>query len=155
MYKDKDKQREANRKAQAKFKAKQGITNRPPSGITGQGITEDGYVPNVIPKPKDIVDVLHNRILANPKVRLVSSKRGKDIKSFADLPPDVQQTIDRMSESNEEKQKRTAIAIHYQHAFPNGYHPKNTDFSGVVTGKPGDADYNGICTPEWRAKRGR
>jgi len=38
-YKDKDKQREANRKAQAKFKAK-GITNCPPSGITSEGITE-------------------------------------------------------------------------------------------------------------------
>ena len=24
-----------------------------------------------------------------------------------------------------------------------------------VTGKPGDADYNGICTDEWRAERGR
>ena len=38
-YKDKDKQREANPKAQAKFKAK-GITNCPPSGITSEGITE-------------------------------------------------------------------------------------------------------------------
>ena len=49
-------------------------------------------------------------------------KRGLDIKCFADLPPDVQATINRISESNEEKQKRTAAAIKYQHLFPGSYH---------------------------------
>ena len=39
----------------------------------------------------------------------------KDIKTFADLPPDVQATINRISQSNEEKQKRTKAAIHWQH----------------------------------------
>ena len=84
MYKDKKRQREANRKAQAKFKAK---------GIIEQGITNQTKANQVIP----------------------NIRRGKDIKCFADLPLDVQQNINRISESNEEKQKRTAIVINYQH----------------------------------------
>ena len=86
---------------------------------------------------------------------LRQAKRGKDIKCFADLPPDVQATINRVSESNEEKAKRTAAAIKYQRLFPDNYEPKDVVCSGVVTSKPGDADYNGVCTPEWRAERGR
>lgn len=50
-----------------------------------------------------------------------NTKRGLDIKCFADLPPDVQATINRLSESNEEKRRRTQIAIHYQHVFPNRF----------------------------------
>lgn len=49
-------------------------------------------------------------------------KRGKDIKVFEDLPPDVQATINRLSESNEEKAKRTQVAIKYQHLFPDRYY---------------------------------
>lgn len=90
-------------------------------------------------------------------------KRGKDIKVFADLPPDIQRTIDRMSINKDGtvnqtvKANRTAIAVNYQHQFPGKYHPECgvTCRGVVVTGKPGDADYNGICTPEWRAERGR
>ena len=56
------------------------------------------------------------------------TKRGKDIKVFADLPPDVQQTINRMSTADGKidqtvKANRTAIAIHYQHLFPDRYYP--------------------------------
>lgn len=50
------------------------------------------------------------------------NKRGKDIKTFEDLPPDVQQTIRRVSESNEEFRRRTGIAIRYQHLFPGRFH---------------------------------
>ena len=89
-----------------------------------------------------------------------STKRGKDIKCFADLPRDVQQTIERVSRINNneaeyktEKAKRTASAIRYQHLFPERYGADH--LRGYVTGKPGDADYNGICTDEWRAERGR
>jgi len=57
MYKDPDKQREANRKAQAKFKAK-GITE----GITGQGITD---TKRVIPKYPSISDAEFTRLLAS------------------------------------------------------------------------------------------
>lgn len=128
MYKDKDKQREANRKAQIKFKAK-GITK----GITNQGIT-----PKVLPertplgnirvsKPGDTNydGICHKDDIdewSATKLTATKPKRGKDIKCFADLPPDVQANINRISESNEEKQKRTKIAISYQHAFPNRFH---------------------------------
>lgn len=51
-------------------------------------------------------------------------KRGKDIKCFEDLPPDVQRTIDMMSIIDGKidetiKTNRTAIAIHYQLLFPD------------------------------------
>lgn len=57
----------------------------------------------------------------------VIPKRGKDIKTFDDLPPDVQQTIDKMSVVEGKidhtlKVNRTAIAIHYQHLFPDRYY---------------------------------
>lgn len=48
-------------------------------------------------------------------------KRGLDIKCFEDLPPDVQETIRSISQSNEEFQRRTQIAITYQHTFPGRY----------------------------------
>lgn len=173
-YKDKNKQREANRRASKRYRrgpgrvgclqdktkgmtnegmmppdldirpgydeAKQGITDRPPSGIT-QGVT-------VIP------DLDIRAGFDEAKIQ-GSTKRGKDIKCFADLPPDVQITIQMVSDTDEELEKRTAAAIRYQHLFPNRYHSTTTVCSGVVTGKPGDADYNGVCMPEWRAERGR
>ena len=119
MYKDKDKQREANRKAMERYRAaekrrkgitEQGITNSPPSGITDERLTE--------------AECLQSHVEIKPKTtRLPTHKRGKNIKCFADLPLDVQQSIDRMSVFNGEidraiKIKRTAIAIRYQHLFP-------------------------------------
>lgn len=127
MYKDKDRQREANRRAQAKFKAK-GITK----GITKEGITDKGIT---------LQDIAAN------------NKRGKDIKCFADLPPDVQATIISMSTRDGKldkavKARRTVAAIKYQHLFPDSYEPQGiTPFVEMpgVTGKPGDADYDGVC----------
>ena len=55
-----------------------------------------------------------NRVTDKPKC-------GKDIKCFEDLPPDVQQTIEILSDNEEEKKRRTGIAIHYQHIFPERY----------------------------------
>ena len=54
-------------------------------------------------------------------------KRGKDIKCFADLPPDVQVIINSMSEvdgviDQKAKADRTEAAIMYQHLFPNRYY---------------------------------
>ncbi len=167
MYKDKDRQREANRQAQAKFKAK---------GITEQGITlpketdlgntltttqtvsaaipertaqgnirvskpsDDDYVPQcettrafIEDRPKesepwtvaDQCDYEDDDYPALPK-------RGKDIKCFADLPPDVQRTIDKMSTTDgrldkEDKAKRTARAIHYQRLFPDSWYSKSPE----------------------------
>ena len=55
-YKDKEKQREANRLAQAKFKAK-GITEKV---LPGQGITEPIVIPEVIPKEPEVIDGKYN-----------------------------------------------------------------------------------------------
>ena len=98
MYKDKDKQREANRQASQRQRDRKGMTdNYAKAGI----VIPDHPVP-VIPK------------------------RGKDIKCFNDLPPDVQDTIVKMSTvdgkvDNDEWNKRTVVAIHYQHLFPDRY----------------------------------
>jgi len=54
-----------------------------------------------------------------------------------------------------EKAKRTAAAINYQHLFPDRYEPHSAVCTGVVTGKPGDANYNGVCTEAWRVEHGR
>lgn len=51
----------------------------------------------------------------------VPEERGLDIKCFEDLPLDVQETIKAVSQSNEEFQRRTGIAIRYQHLFPDKY----------------------------------
>ena len=127
-YKNKDRQKEANRQAQARFKAK-GITE----GITNQGITNQLKANQVIP----------------------NMRRGKDIKCFEDLPPDVQRSIDMMSEVDGKidktiKANRTAIAISYQHSFPGRYYPVSTYHypQDATTSKPGDHDYNGVCTLE-------
>ena len=139
-YKDKDRQREAGKERQRRYKTKQKALLS--MGVT-QGVTKDGAA---LPPDPDQYDL--------------STKRSKDIKCFADLPPDVQRTIDRMSTTDgkldkNEKAKRTVAAIKYQHLFPDSYEPQDAVCSGVVTGKPGDADYNGVCTEEWRAERGR
>lgn len=97
MYKDKDRQKEANKQASQRRRDK------------GKGMTPKGIVIPEHPVP-------------------VIPKRGKDIKAFADLPPDVQHTIDMISEDEAgnidqvEKRKRTAVAISYQHTFPDRYY---------------------------------
>ena len=148
MYKDKAKQREANRQAMRRNRAKGITTNTPCVTIGGiaQGITQPVIPLNVIPKlaPEDKGQELHLCIESKPK-------RGLDIKSFEDLSPDVQQIITMMSRRDGkidpiEKTNRTAIAIHYQHVVPRRFKPDCgiTCRGVVVTGKPGDEDYNGI-----------
>jgi len=92
MYKDKNKQREANRERQRRYKAKQ------------KALLSEGVTGKALPQFEDIIG-LHLKGVP---------KRGKDIKCFADLPPDVQATIRRISQSNEEFQRRTRIAIDFQ-----------------------------------------
>ncbi len=145
MYKDKAKQREAGKERTRRYRNKH-------KGVTNEGVTDkalpDGYI---------------GAVPCAPPILEPNLKRGKDIKCFADLPPDVQQTIDRMSVVDGKidqtiKVNRTAIAISYQHMFPDfpdRYHTTGVVCTGIVTGKPGDADYDGICTKEWRAERGR
>ena len=127
MYKDKGKQREANRQASQRQRDKKGMTD----DCAKAGIVIPDHPVPVIPK------------------------RGKDIKCFEDLPVDVQATINRLSESNEEKAKRTAAAIKYQHLFPDSFSaPSDLDFTRLMAqagpghvrvSKPGDDDCGPQC----------
>ena len=111
MYKDKDKQREAQREWVRQKRAAKGSTGNKIQDATAKLVQDkQGLI------DKSTVQVLEHQ-----------PKRGKDIKCFADLPPDVQQTIDIMSEVDGKidqtiKANRTAIAINYQHLFPDRYY---------------------------------
>ena len=186
MYKDPDKQREANRLIQAKRRSK-GVTE---SGCDKQGVTEPkhsyiGAVPitpdTMVTKPeqgvtfnRDNLEVaikamsgqqtgVNSMIKPSPDLkpertaqgnirvskpgdpdyvpqcettrafiegrdkRPEVGKRGKDIKVFEDLPPDVQVIINSMSEvdgviDQKAKAVRTEMAIMYQHHFPDRYY---------------------------------
>ena len=84
MYKDKDKQREANAERQRRYKAKQ-------KALLSEGVTD-----KALPEPEAFGHIFH-----------------------------------------------PSYGITWKEGFR------------VVTGKPGDADYNGVCTETWRAERGR
>jgi len=141
-YKDKDKQREAGKERARRYRNKH-------KGVTNEGVTDKALPPDL-----DIREGFDEAKMQG------STKRGKDIECFEDLPPDVQQTIDKMSVVDGKidqtiKAKRTAIAVDYQHLFPGRYYSTGAVCGRVVTGKPGDADYNGVCTPAWRAERSK
>lgn len=102
MYKDKDKQREANKLRMRQVRS-QGNTKGNTDRVTQQGNTDKEWLSQELKKDK------------------YKPKRGLDIKCFADLPADVQQTIDKMSVvdgkiDKDEKAKRTEAAIKYQEA---------------------------------------
>ena len=175
MYKDKDKQREANRQAQARFKAKA-------KGISDEGLTEidkmslkavsvipvipeddirvipeQGVTDKALPDISGIAEALDGQRQQQeyrPSTSADNLKRGKDIKVFEDLPSDVQASIRRVSESNEEFKRRTQIAIHYQH-MTGRYEPVlDLDFTQALAqaspgyvrvSKPGDEDYVPMC----------
>ena len=162
MYKDKAKQREANRQASQRQRDKKGMTD----DCAKAGIVIPDHPVPVIPertaqgnirvsKPSDLdyvpqcettkvfeagFDRIIRDVIAKAESHVDASdisvvkaihknirKRGRDIKVFEDLPPDVQNTIDGLSvDENGEidrtvKAYRTAIAIHYQHLFPDRY----------------------------------
>lgn len=152
VYKDKDKQREANREAQVRFKAKQSLVER---GITEKVLPLEPKSVSVIPKPDRTVqgnirvskpgdadyvpqcETTKAFIEDRPK-RMETAKRGKDIKCFVDLPLDVQLIINEMSLVDGKidktiKANRTAIAVNYQHIYPNRYH--STMAAVVVAGR--------------------
>ena len=79
MYKDKDKRRDKDRDRQRRYRASKGVTGvTEPKGVTNEALTSNvrpelkainsKAPPAEQPKP-DIVDVLHARVLANPKVK--------------------------------------------------------------------------------------
>ena len=134
MYKDKDKQREANKLQMQRARAAKGNTkqlvgqsNTSYPRVTDQDFTKliAGAGPNHVRASKP-GDADYEPMCETTKAFVegrskVEPKRGLDIKCFEDLPPDVQQTIRTISDSNEEFQRRTVIAIHYQHTFPGRY----------------------------------
>ncbi len=125
-YLDKDKQREASKQAMRDLRAKNKVSALPSSK---EGLENAPGLTKMAKVEAEGVNLPVNPADVNPDV---IPKRGKDIKCFADLPPDVQDNINWRSESNEEKQKRTAAAIEYQHLFPNRYHSTgNPGYVGV------------------------
>ena len=120
MYKDKDKQREANKRIQAKRRAK---------GVT-QGVIESGCDKGVtVTKADSHVDASDIGVVKALHQAISKPKRGKDIKCI---------TI-----GDQVRSMKTMAMLHSTAAV----------CTGVVTGKPGDSDYNGICTEEWIKER--
>ena len=115
MYKDKDRQREANAERQRRYKARQ-------KALPEQGVTDKALLDGTMSiETLAMMDAGCGNKLDH------GLKRGKDIKCFVDLPPDVQQTIDSLSIVEGKidqtiKANRTAIAVHYQHLFPDRYY---------------------------------
>ena len=144
MYKDKDRQREANRQAQARFKAKkvlleQGVSAQVlPNGTTDVSVvkalhklvklerTAQGNIRVSKPGDADYEPQCETtRAFVDNRAKRPSPT--KQVKCFEDLPPDVQATIESMSMVDGKmdqtiKVNRTAIAIHYQHTFPGRYY---------------------------------
>jgi len=141
MYKDKARQREANRERQRRYKARQ------------KALPEQGVTSKALPEPWTVADQCDYEDDDYPE----KPKRGKDIQRFEDLPLDVQHTIDRISTSPEEKNKRTVAAIKYQHLYPYRYHSTGVECvymkeqrqrvgaGHVQVSKPGDEDYVPTC----------
>ena len=150
MYKDKDRQREANRQAKARQRAKDielAVAQRCDDySMTNQGVTVTGSDTRVIPertaqgnirvsKPGDadyVPQCETTRAFIEDRPKRPEPKRGKDIKCFTDLPPDVQWTIVKMSTTEgrldlEDKAKRTTRAIHYQRLFPDSWYSKSKE----------------------------
>ena len=48
--------------------------------------------------------------------------RFRSNRDFKTLPLDVQRSIERISDSPEEKTRRTVAALHYQELFPKSVH---------------------------------
>ena len=139
MYKDKDKANQAAKERMRRYRSK---------GVTTEGVT--------------------NQLKANTVTP--NMRRGKDIQCFADLPPDVQVTVIRLttnqdgSVDEQARTNRTAIAINYQHVFPDKYECHSIGIAPadmlpnpvpVKVSLPGDADYKPLCatTREGQASR--
>ena len=166
-YKDPDKQREANKEASQRMRDKKGMTD----DCAKAGIVIPNVIPKIIPertaqgnirvsKPGDDDYVPQcettRAFIEGRDKRPETGKRGKDIKVFADLPPDVQEVIHKLSTiagkiDQRVKANRTAIAINYQHLFPESYEQGQMEITRAEAAAAQalrDADYYGACTPE-------
>ena len=160
MYKDKDKQREANAERQRRYRKALLTTSNVMEGVTPEeqkALHSAGVTDKALPT-KQYADV-STKELAEQFYNY--KRRGKGITKFEHLPPDVQATIDRLSTDEQEHERRTAIAIDYQHKQPDHYEchsigvvPVSNPIPVTVC-KPGDADYKPLCafTRDWQAAR--
>ena len=149
MYKDKDKQREAQRNWVRQKRAEQGSTKQHPARKATAPLpcviperTVQGNIRVSKPGDEDYEPQCETTraFIEGRDKRPGTAKRGKDIKVFADLPPDVQTSINRMSTNRDgtmnqtTKANRTAIAVNYQHLFPDRYEPSSfTQFKKVTS----------------------
>ncbi len=105
MYKDKAKQKEANRLAKARQRAKENAV-----------IPKCWCCGNVIPE---------GTVCCGPCAWSGRAKTSPDrpktkiVETYADLPPDIKSTIEYMSRDTEDKAKRIERAIKYQQMFPD------------------------------------
>ena len=108
-YKDPEKQKQAQRDWVRQKRADKGSTRQ---GSTPSGLNPE---PPAYTEAKKISEQIKRH------TQNVIPKRGLDIKTFEDLPPDVQRSIGAVSKDVEDKARRTARAISYQHLFPDRY----------------------------------
>ena len=134
MYKAKDKQREAVKEATRRYRAKNGD-----SALSGsKDALKNARGLLVVDELSDTQPVIPSCDTFPKTTRLPTHKRGKDIKCFGDLPMDVQETMVIP------KRAKTLHQVLRQERTAQG---------NIRVSKPGDADYNGICTEEWIKER--
>lgn len=156
MYKDKAKQKEANKIASQRRRDKA-------KGMTDV-ITGDVYVipepdQNVIPKKQGITCVECDREYEGIGCSHICRAKQKRVSCFEQLPADVRRTIESMASSPADKQARTERAIRYQRMYPSP-HSTGLNYIGGIdlsadyktadqlapgkynrASKPGDPDY--------------
>ncbi len=143
MYKDKDKQREANRKAQAKFKAK-GITTQSVTECIadinrGKGITND----RVLPAPSVIPE---RTAQGNIRVR---QQRRRDVIKSKGVTLTMEEKAARFNALIADKPKRGKDTRVIPKTFQENAmdileekaEPERTAQGNIRVSKPGDADY--------------
>lgn len=127
MYKDLDKQREANRERQRRYKAKQ-------KALLNEGVTEG--ITFVTAEGKSVIFTEGED---DPGI-----DGSIDIKTLAEVDAGCDDKL-----SHGLKRGKNIKAITENSVL------LSKQIGKIYTGKPGDADYNGVCTPDWRAERGK
>ena len=88
------------------------------------------------------------------KVPLSSTERSRKHRALDGLASDVVSSIECESDDIEELERRGMAAQRYKRLFPmRAMTNTGIDCDNIKTvhGKPGDSDYDGICTPAWIA----
>lgn len=119
MYRDKDKQKEAQRERARRYRNKHSVT--PSVEVTPKIVTPEIVTPEIV-TPKIVTPAI------TPSIKPIYST-GLTCNSFNTLPPDVRQTIDQLNPpdgsegdgpTNLSRASRIANAIHYQQHIKAG-----------------------------------